>query len=163
MQLSLVFTAMALASMPVAVQAETIYLSCQQVSKPKFGPADLFAKPPADQDQVIQAIYEAGFAGFVVDPPETWAVDLSEGTIKSPGDGRAYQITRVTDTEITGSFVSENKNIFLWGLNRINGTVAVTNTLRAEDQKEWKAKHGKLFPILWMWSQKCNASDQPAM
>lgn len=86
-----------------------------------------------------------------------------ERTIKSPGDGRTYKITGLSDAEITGSFVSESKNVFLWGLNRINGTVVMTNTLRAEDQKEWKAKHGKPFPILWMWTQKCTASNRPAM
>ncbi|EQB11250.1 hypothetical protein [Sphingobium lactosutens] len=146
-----------------AAQAETLYLDCQQISKPKHGPVDLYAKPPATQDQVIRDIWEAGFSGFVVDPPTTWVVDLEANTITSPDNSPTYKITGKAAAEITGSFVSESRNVSLWGLNRISGTVVVTHTLQAAQQKEWQAKHGKPFPIMWMWSQKCKASDRPAM
>ena len=155
--------AAAVAFLVSAAHAETLYLNCATISAPKYKLGDLYLKPPANRDQFYEDAFNAGFAAFIDEPPTTWVVQLDTGTITSPDKSRIYRVTGRTETTITGSFVSEGGNVFLWGLNRINGAVSVSNTPKSEDQREWKAAHGKLFPILWTWGQKCTASSRPAM
>ncbi len=160
---ALILTALGTISLAPAAQAQTIFLSCQLTSGPEHTPSDLYTRLPSSQDEFIEDLWEAGLPGLVTDPPTTWVVDLAEGTVKTPGEGPNFEITRVDDSQVEANFITESGNLRTWRLNRINGGLSITNILDLELQQDWQAEHGKMFPNLWTWEQQCHALDRPMM
>lgn len=148
-------------------QAETLFLSCRMTAEPDFPLSTIYQTVPADDNQYFEDLTENGISLFIIQPPTTWAVDLTASTVTSPDSIQDYEITESSASYIRGDAIIPDeflddpaaKEIGLtWRLNRINGELEVRTMLTSHFVEKWRAKHGKGITPLWQWKQTCRAS-----
>lgn len=137
---------------------ETLYLNCETIKSPDNILSKMYLVPPATNNEYVNDIVEAGFVGMTMPPDTTWTIDLDNMTVSQPGDSRIYKIVDKDTSAISAVLSRQGSDVsFSILLNRINGVLTVEHTIlsTSSDIQEWRVKHGKAFPTIWTWEQKC--------
>ncbi|WP_223592399.1 hypothetical protein [Pseudomonas sp. A-R-19] len=153
--------AVALLAMPITGFADSLYLSCKQLSSPKFNYESAYKKTPKNaRDQFLVDAVEQGIIGKFMIPPSTWEINLSDEIIVSPEQShKVMAITTVSNSKIEGA--SNFGSSF--NLNRINATLEYSSYLSEESITTWKKAHGGVLPPVLTYKYVCESSGRPAI
>lgn len=142
--------------------AETIYLNCETIKSPDTTLTKMYLVPPTTNNEYVNDIVNAGFVGMVLPPDATWAIDFDNMTVSQPGDSRIYKIVNKNTNTISAILSRQGSDVsFSILINRINGLLTVKHIILPTNPnvEEWRVKHGKAFPTIWAWEQKCVPSQ----
>lgn len=149
-----------------AGQAEpTFYLTCSVKSGPAVKLGEIYVKPPRNQEELAEHVFQAGVLSLVLPPSETWEVNLAEGAVKPVGSNftAAYKVTTPTHTRIEGTTPVREGHFSVLDINRVDGTMRVTSHNSEATMREWADKHGKRLPPFWTWTLTCARSEKPRL
>jgi hypothetical protein len=78
------------------------YLTCSIKSGPDVKLGAIYSKPPRNQEQLAEHVFQAGILSLVLPPAETWEVNLTEGAAKPVGSNftAAYKVTAPMSTAV---------------------------------------------------------------
>lgn len=145
-----------------SANAETLLLHCRTIDAMNADPRQWFASPPDTDEAILQAGIEFGVAGFMVEPPTTWAIDMDARQISSPESaGHPYEKAEISSSVVSAVMVSGSGSVLTFRFNRINNQVTLRKSLDDDNRTAWKVAHGGDFPVLISFTQTCLVSVVP--